>query len=61
MLLGGRWTFEHRVQNAFVENQQYPEAAVGYARDFLVKTAREAGFPDCEVHPGEQSVLIGRK
>lgn len=60
-LLGGRWTFEHRVQNAFVENQQYPEAAVGYARDFLVKTAREAEFLDCEVHPGEQSVLIGRK
>jgi SAM-dependent methyltransferase len=65
-LLGGGWPFKHRVQSAFVENLQYPEAAVGYPRDFLIKTAREAGFLDCRVDPApfvrrNQSVLVGRK
>ncbi len=60
-LLGGRWTFKHRIQNAFVEDLRYPEAAVAYTRDFLVRMGRDAGFLHCEVHPGMQSVLICRK
>lgn len=61
-LLGDRWTFTHRVRNAFVESPKYPEAAVAYTRDFLVRTAREAGFADCEVHATvPQSGLICRK
>jgi SAM-dependent methyltransferase len=28
-LLGGRWTFDHRIGSAYVENIHYPEAAVG--------------------------------
>src|SRR5271165_5337923 len=63
--LGDRWTFKDRIQNAFVENLKYPEAAVAYSRDFLVKIAREAGFVDCEVRaagrPVFQSVLFCRK
>jgi SAM-dependent methyltransferase len=63
--LGDRWTFKNRIQNAFVENLNYPEAAVGYSRDFLVKLGRQAGFVDCEVRavprPQFQSVFFCRK
>lgn len=61
-LLGDRWTFGHRVGNAYVENLEYPEAAVGYTREFLERITREAGFTRSEVLPrGSQSVLIGHK
>lgn len=60
--LGGRWTFTHRIGNAYVESTRYPEAAVGYERDFLLTVGREAGFSHCEVLAGAgQSVLVCRK
>jgi SAM-dependent methyltransferase len=58
-LVGDRWTFRHQMGNAMVETLQYPEAAVGYSRDFLVRVAREAGFSTCEVRRGDpQSLLV---
>jgi SAM-dependent methyltransferase len=61
-LIGDRWTFSNRIKNAFVENLQYPEAAVGYTRDFLLQVGCAAGFSECKVRPGNpQSLLICRK
>lgn len=61
-LVGDRWTFAHRIENALVENPKFPEAAVAYSRDFLVKVGREAGFAECEVRVSvPQGGLICRK
>jgi SAM-dependent methyltransferase len=60
--LGGRWTFRSRRGNAYVENETYPEAAVAYERNFLVRTASEAGFSEASVTPGEgQSAFLCSK
>lgn len=45
-LLGGRFNFEHRISNAYVENLKYPEAAVAYESDFLRDRAHKIGFKD---------------
>jgi SAM-dependent methyltransferase len=47
--IGGRWTFEHRVGAAHVENPRFPESAVAYSRAWMVDAAREAGFSQAEV------------
>jgi SAM-dependent methyltransferase len=47
--LGSRWTFEHQVGVARVENPDFPESAVAYPRDWLVGAARDAGFPQVDV------------
>jgi SAM-dependent methyltransferase len=60
-LLGGRWKFDHRVGNAFVESLQYPEAAVGYSRDYLLRACDDAGFSFSEIRPGAHSLLVCRK
>ena len=60
--LGNRWTFVHRSGEAFIENVKYPEAAVGYTREYLEEVARGFGFKSAEVrinHP--QSLLVCRK
>jgi SAM-dependent methyltransferase len=58
-LLGGRWTFPHRIGNAQVETMRYPEAAVGYKKDFMIDMARAAGFTRVEVIlPDYQSTLF---
>ena len=51
--LGGRWTFQHRLGNAYVENLQYPEAAVAYHEAFMTKLVADCGFPEVTVTPGE--------
>ena len=51
--LGGRWTFQHRRGNAYVENLQYPEAAVAYHEAFMTKLVADCGFPEVTVTPGE--------
>jgi SAM-dependent methyltransferase len=60
-LLGGRWTFPHRVKSAYVESLQYPEAATGYERDFLLDMARRIGFSECEIRPATQSLFVCKK
>lgn len=47
--LGGRWTFEHQLGAARVENPRFPESAVAYPRSWLVDSARDAGFSQAEV------------
>ncbi|MBK1703176.1 class I SAM-dependent methyltransferase [Halochromatium glycolicum] len=45
-LLGGRWRFQHRVGDAYVENPKHPEAAVGYQRQWMLDACRGAGFSE---------------
>jgi len=48
-LLGDRWTFEHQLGAARVENPRYPESAVAYPRTWMLDAARDAGFSQAEV------------
>jgi SAM-dependent methyltransferase len=62
--LGGRWTFQHRRGNAYVESARYPEAAVAYHEGFVTKLATNCGFRQVTVSPpqgGGQTELVGRK
>jgi SAM-dependent methyltransferase len=60
--LGERWTFTHRVGNAYIENEALPEAAVAYHENYLKHLVEEAGFNEISVSPGDvQSVLVARK
>jgi SAM-dependent methyltransferase len=60
--LGERWTFKHKIGNAFVENDRLPEAAVAYNEEHIKKLVREAGFVSVSITPRPvQSVLIARK
>lgn len=57
-LLGGRWTFQHSIGAAQVENPRYPESAVAYRKDWMLEAARDAGFNSCSVIlPAAQSTL----
>lgn len=57
-LLGGRWTFKHRLGAARVENRKYPESAVAYPKEWMTDAARDAGFGSVSVIlPGYQSTL----
>jgi hypothetical protein len=47
--LGSRWTFEHQIGAARVENPRFPESAVAYPRAWMVEAARDAGFSHTEV------------
>jgi SAM-dependent methyltransferase len=61
-LLGGRWSFSHRVGAAFVENLDYPESAIAYDREWMLAAARGAGFGTPRVIlPSYQSTLECRK
>ncbi len=58
-LLGGRWTFEHRREAAYVENERYPEAAVAYDKCWMEQVCREAGFSKVETRlPSFQSTIF---
>jgi len=58
-LLGGRWTFAHRRDAAYVENERYPEAAVAYDKSWMEQVCREAGFGRVEtVLPAYQSSVL---
>ncbi len=64
MELGGRWTFQHRQGNAYVENIHYPEAAVAYHEAFMKELATNCGFREVTVTPPRgsgQTELVGRK
>jgi SAM-dependent methyltransferase len=60
--MGKPWTFSHRVGNAFVDDQRYPEAAVAYGKEYITGVARAAGFREVAVSARPvQSFLIARK
>jgi len=60
--LGDRWTFKHKIGEAFVENIKYPEAAVAYTREFLERLCYSVGFSSVSIIEGRgQSSLICRK
>jgi hypothetical protein len=59
---GGRWTFSHRIGNAYIENLKLPEAAVAYDNDYILGAARKAGFSSAFVIASNaQSQLVARK
>ena len=61
-ILGGRWTFKHRAGAAYLENEKYPEAAVAYDRDWIVKAFETAGFTAVRTElPDFQSTIVGVK
>lgn len=43
-----RWSFRHRVGDAWVENERLPEAAVAYERAFVERACRDAGMLETE-------------
>jgi len=58
-LLGGRWTFAHRRDAAYIENERYPEAAVAYDKQWMEQVCREAGFTKVESRlPSFQSTIF---
>jgi SAM-dependent methyltransferase len=60
--LGNRWTFSHKIGEAFVENIKYPEAAVAYRREYIEKLCYSIGFSRVSVvEERGQSSLICRK
>lgn len=60
--LGGRWTFNHRIGEARVENPKMPEAAVAYTKDYLLSRCRQVGFREAAmVGTSIQTILSCRK
>jgi predicted SAM-dependent methyltransferase len=60
--LGNRWTFQHRCGNAYIENTQYPEAAVAYHEAFMTELAIDCGFREVAVRgKGIATELRARK
>jgi SAM-dependent methyltransferase len=60
--LGNRWTFRHRRGNAYIENPQYPEAAVAYHEAFMTELAIDCGFREVAVRSkGIATELVARK
>jgi len=64
MKLGGRWTFQHRRGNAYIEHPRYPEATVAYHEDFMTELAIDCGFLEVAVRNRGKyspSELVARK
>jgi SAM-dependent methyltransferase len=60
--LGKRWTFKHKIGEAFVESIKYPEAAVAYTREFIERLCYSVGFSQVSIIGNRgQSALICRK
>lgn len=60
-LLNDRYTFPHRMGPAYVESLEVPEAAVAFESEWLIATAKEAGFQSAEImhDPGDvQHMLV---
>ena len=58
----GRWTFQHRIGDAYVENMKYPEAAVAYTRQFMGDQCRSTGFSEVSINETPtQSTVTCRK
>jgi SAM-dependent methyltransferase len=59
---GRRWSFRHRIGNAYIESAKYPEAAVAYHEAFMIDLAKKCGFREVTVIPKLwQSELVGQK
>jgi SAM-dependent methyltransferase len=60
--LGNRWTFKHKIGEAFVENIKYPESAVAYTREYMENLCRKVGFSHVSIIEDRgQSSLICHK
>ena len=61
--LGDRWTFEHKVENCYIENIKYPEAAVAYDIDVVKNMIKDNGLEIVEIYnlDSHQQTLIARK
>ena len=61
-LLGGRWTFRHRLGSAYIENRDFPESAVAYRKEWITELTKSCGFSHVHVVSGmQQSLLEGIK
>lgn len=59
---GSRWTLAHRNGNAFIENEEYPEAAVAYEQAYVVDLVKQIGFREVCITPrSDQSQLVAQK
>jgi SAM-dependent methyltransferase len=57
-LIGGRWTFRHRLGPSYVEDENFPESAVAYRKAWILEAARSCGFSHARVIlPAYQSTL----
>ncbi len=60
--IGSPWTFSHRIGNAYIDIETYPEAAIAYSKDYMIQLVRELGFRDiCVSGRPVQSFLLARK
>jgi SAM-dependent methyltransferase len=60
--LGERWSFAHRLGNAYLESTNFPEAAVAYHRADVRHWANLAGFRDVTIIARPvQSLMVARK
>jgi SAM-dependent methyltransferase len=59
---GGRWTFQHKIGEAYVENLKYPEAAVAYTKQYITNLCHSVGFRDVVIYETSgQSLLVCQK
>jgi SAM-dependent methyltransferase len=57
-------TYRYQIGNAYVENEQVPQMAVGYEEKFILETCRREGFSSARIYhqPGDvQQTLVARK
>ncbi|HSP88426.1 MAG TPA: class I SAM-dependent methyltransferase, partial [Ignavibacteriaceae bacterium] len=61
--INNRWTFKHKVDNCYIENVQYPEAAVGYELKTVEDILNSNGLSIVEIYNKDsyQPTLIARK
>jgi len=52
--LGDRWTFSHRVGQAYIENPRFPESAVAYDLDPVRHILSKCGFSIAEIYNQDQ-------
>ena len=61
-LLNKRWSFQHRIGQAYVETMAFPEAAVAYEKEAIINLSKSVGFSSAHVVlPAYQSSLLCRK
>jgi SAM-dependent methyltransferase len=60
--MGKPWTFSYRRGNAYIDVEQYPEAAIAYSEGYIIELVRKLGFRDVSVSGRPvQSFLLARK
>lgn len=62
-MLGDRWHFSHRLDNCYVENLRYPEAAVAYDLGTISQILSDNGFSIIEIYRETlpQQTVVARK